>query len=41
MDKPKHWVKNVIKKCNPMVEFENNPTIFRVHGNIMTFIQKT
>jgi len=21
MDKPKHWVKNEIKKCNPMAGF--------------------
>jgi len=23
MDKPKRWVKNVIKKCNPMAGFIN------------------
>jgi len=33
MDKPKHWVKNVIKKCSPMAGFKvglKQPSFFYI-----------
>jgi len=27
MDKPKRWVKNVTKKCNPMAGFVHDPKL--------------